>query len=89
MSENDSRLHLDLDDLKRVRDELRVKANLGKLEAEDAWHELEARWEDLEAKMGQIGRESGEAVGEIRTAARLLVDELGDAYKDIRRRILS
>ena len=89
MSEQDSKFKLDMDELRKIRDELRVKAHLGKLEAEDAWHELEGRWEDLEAKADQLRRESGESMEDIKTAAKLLASELRDGYKEIKRHVLS
>jgi SMC interacting uncharacterized protein involved in chromosome segregation len=89
MTEQDPQFKRDFDELRKMRDELRVKAHLTKLEAEEAWHELEARWEDLDAKAKQIGRESGEALEGVQAAAKLLVSELHEAYKDIKRRVLS
>lgn len=89
MSEEQSLLQRELEELSRLRDEIRVKAHLGRLEAEERWEELESRWEDLEAKTRQIARESGEAIQDVRSAAGLLVDELRDAYQDIRRRLTS
>lgn len=89
MSEEKSQFSLDMDELRKLRDELRVKAHLGRLEAEESWSELETRWEDLEAKANQLGRESGEAVDDVLAAGKLLVGELHHAYRDIKRRIVS
>ncbi len=89
MSDEKSRLDQELEELGRLRDEIRVKAHLGRLEAEERWEELERRWEDLEAKARQVARESGEALQDVRSAAGLLVEELRGAYQDIRRRLTS
>ncbi len=89
MTKSDSQFNNDFDELRKIRDEMRVKAHLTLLEAEDAWHELEERWEDLEAKAKQLSRESGDALEDVSAAAKLLVGELRQAYLDIKRRILS
>jgi hypothetical protein len=89
MSDENSRFSQEFEELRQIRDELRVKAHLGRLEAEEKWNELEGRWEDLEAKARQIGRESGAKLEDVRAAAKLLTGELREAYQDIKRRILS
>jgi SMC interacting uncharacterized protein involved in chromosome segregation len=89
MSDENSRFKRELEELRTIRDELRVKAHLGRLEAEEKWSEVEARWEDLEAKAKQIGRESGEALEDVRAAAKLLAGELHETYKGIKKRIFS
>lgn len=89
MADQDSNFKQKLDELRQIRDELRVKAHLARLEADDAWEGLEARWEDLEAKAKQIGRESSETLEEVQAAADLLASELGEAYQEIKRRLLS
>ncbi len=89
MSEERSKFNQDMDEIRKLRDELRVKAHLGRLEAEETWGDLETRWEDLEAKTSQLGRESGEAVDDVLAAGKLLAGELRDAYRDIKRRIVS
>ena len=89
MSDENPRFSQEFEELKQLRDELRVKAHLGRLEAEEKWHELEGRFEDLEAKARQIGRESGEALEDVQAAAKLLAGELREAYQGIKRRILS
>ena len=44
-------LKQELDELRRVRDELRVQASLGKAELRDRWHVLERGFESLESKV--------------------------------------
>lgn len=89
MTEKKSVFKQEMDELHKLRDELRVKAHLGRLEAEDAWHDLERRWADLEAKTEQLRRESTDAAADVQTAASLLLAELKEGYRDIKRRVLS
>lgn len=38
------------DDLKRLRDELKLKMHLGSADAKSAWEELEGKWKLFEAE---------------------------------------
>lgn len=69
-------------DLKRLRDEARVKAHLGRLELKDEWRKLESRWENFEAR-AKLDR-SAKDVG---AAFDLLASELKVAYERIAKAI--
>lgn len=71
--------------LKTLRDELRVQLHLAKSEAKERFEGAEKSWQDLEGKMKLIGRESKDAAGEVGEAARLLLDEIREAYQHIRK----
>jgi NTP pyrophosphatase (non-canonical NTP hydrolase) len=43
----------------------------------------------LKQDMDELRRESGDALADITTAAKLLASELRDGYEDIKRRVLS
>jgi len=65
-------------DLKQLRDEARVKAHLGAMEAQDEWRKLETKWENFEAraKLDRSAKDVGAALG-------LLASELKTAYERI------
>jgi hypothetical protein len=88
MSEHDKAfLGDEMDGLRRVRDELRVQAELGRAELRDRWQELEKSWHHLEGRM-KLARESArEDAGNVREAARLLLDELRESYDHLRKRL--
>jgi hypothetical protein len=65
-------------DLKQLRDEARVKAHLGSMEAQDEWRKLESKWENFEAR-ARLDR-SAKDVG---AAFDLLAAELKAAYERI------
>lgn len=77
----------ELKTLRTLRDELRVQAELGKLEFRDRWSELEHRWSELEGKFKLIRAGAREDAGEIRTAARRLADELREGYENLKKRL--
>lgn len=83
MSELKTKLQSELQDLKRLRDEVRVQAKLGEAEAKKLWERVEGQWPEVERKFrefeGQVDQASGEAAHRVMKATR-------DLYEDIRRR---
>jgi len=79
-----ARIQREIDELRRVRDELKLRIHLAKADAKDRWNELEHEFHSLEAKGHQIAQASEEPLRDVREAARLLVDEIRDGYRRIR-----
>ncbi len=75
MSENKT-----LDELKKLRDEVRVKVHLGEMEIKQWWENVEPQLLSLEQS---LAKEAGKAAD----SAEVLIDELGKAYARIRDRI--
>ena len=67
------------EDLKRTRDEIRLKIHLGSKEVQDEWSELEQRWSSFESR-AELDR-SAKNVGDI---LRILGSELKEAYARLR-----
>jgi hypothetical protein len=84
MADLDERLKNDIDALRTLRDELRVKLNLASKEARDAFESAEKTWRKLEGRVRLVGRESRKELTEIAEAARPLTQELKTAYQRIR-----
>ena len=70
------------DDLKKQRDELRVRLNLASKEVKDEWEELEVKMQKFstEAELAKTGSEISAALG-------LLGDELKLGYQRIRKTV--
>ena len=83
MSEEKNTLEELVEGLSRERDELRVKLQLAKQEIRDQWEPLEDKWGSLETRMRSLGDATSEASKDVIAASKLLLDEIGDAYKDI------
>lgn len=81
----EERLNEELDDLKRIRDEIRVQIQLGKAEAKELWDRSEEKIEELESKVKSISNQAEQPLQDVREAAQLLLDELRDGYKRIRK----
>lgn len=73
--------------LERQRDELKVKAALGKAEARDEWNELEEKWDRLKSRLRAAGEEVDDASEDVRAAASMLMEELKKGYDRIRDRL--
>lgn len=69
-------------DLARLRDEAKVQAHLGGMEARQEWHELEAKWDHFASQAGL--HTSGEG---IKSALENLGNELRAAYERLAKAI--
>lgn len=87
MTEHREKIEQILDRLRTERDELRIKAHLAKAEAKEEWDKLEHKWSDLESKAAAASKEAREVSGDVRSAFDMLADEIGEAYRRIRRRL--
>ena len=77
----------ELESLRTLRDELRVKVQLGKQEVRDRWEQTEKSWHDLEAKLDRIERESKQSLENVEEAARNLLKEVREGYRRIKDRL--
>lgn len=75
----------EIDDLRRVRDELRVQIHLGKEEAKQRWEEVERRWSHLEAKLKLVREESKDSLEDIGEAGKTLLEEIRNGYRHVRK----
>ena len=73
--------------LRQERDELRVRMHLAKAEVRDEWDELERKWSRLEARVKAAREETREASRDVGSAFGALADEIGSAYRRIRRQL--
>ncbi len=67
-------VHKDVSALAQMRDELRVKLALGKMEAREEWGEIEERWRRVKAKAENTADDAQQEV-------RSLLDDIRAAYK--------
>lgn len=75
----------EIDGLRRVRDELRVRGNLATKELRDLWEKAEKSWHELEGKLERVRKGTKESAENVEEAAKLLMKELGEAYRHIKR----
>ena len=73
-----------VDELKRQRDELRVRLHLAKAEARDEFERLEKRWEHVRGRAGVVAKEAAEVSKDVGDAARLVLEEIRTGYQRIR-----
>jgi hypothetical protein len=71
--------------LEQTRDELKVKIHLGAMEAQEIWEKVEKNWGHLEARIKVVGDATQESASEVEEAAKILVEEIKDGYKRVRK----
>jgi len=84
MPDIQARINEEFENLRTLRDELKVRIHLGKAEARDKWDELEKDWQHVEGKIKVLGDETRESAKEVGEATEMLVSELKDAYRRLR-----
>lgn len=67
-------------DLAALRDEAKVQAHLGSMEARQQWQEAEAKWNHFVAEAGL--QEAGENIG---SALQILAEELRASYERLKK----
>jgi hypothetical protein len=73
-------IHATMDELRRIRDEIRVRIRLGEMDVRDWWATIEPKLDELEARLDETtGRASG--------TASLVTEELAAALRRIRDRL--
>jgi hypothetical protein len=87
MSEKKGFLGEEIDNLRQLRDELRVQAELGRAELRERWGELEHSWHQLEGRLKLVRDGAREDSENVREAARLLAQELRESYEHLRGRL--
>ncbi len=85
MSEDKRKRDAMVEELKQMRDELRVKLKLAAADARDEWDVLEKKWEHLEGRLGVVGKEAGAVAENVGDALELAVDELRKGYERIKK----
>ncbi|MCP4038939.1 MAG: hypothetical protein GY944_25050 [bacterium] len=84
MSEIKNQLEEELDNVRAMRDDLRVRLHLGGAELRDQWDKLERGWQHVEGRLKVIGNESDEVAGEIRETLHVLAEQLKDGYERVK-----
>ena len=69
-----------VEDLKKLRDEIRVKVHLGGLEAKEWWQEIEPQLAALETTLAS-------GVDKASASADLIVQEFAEAFRRVRERL--
>jgi CBS domain-containing protein len=77
-------IETELDDLRRVRDEVRVQAHLAKAEVRDRWNTLEDGLQSLERRVKHTLRVAEEPLEKLEADVRRLASDLRDGFQRIK-----
>ena len=84
MADLAERLSQELDQLRKVRDELQVQLHLGRAEVKERWEKLEKDWSHVEGKLKVLREESKGELEEVAEAGRNLVHEIRKGYEHLK-----
>jgi putative cell wall-binding protein len=76
-----------LEKLKSERDEISLKLHLASMEAKEEFEEAEKNWDQLKIKAAEIADDSKETSEEFIAKAKIVGDELKEAYSRISKRL--
>ena len=76
-----------LEKLKSERDEIKLKLHLASLEAKEEFEEADKHWDTLKNKAAEIADDSKETSEEFIAKAKIVGEELKDAYSRISKRL--
>jgi hypothetical protein len=76
-----------LEKLKVERDEIALKLHLASMEAKEEFEEAEKNWDSLKNKAAEIADQSKETSEEYIAKAKIIGEELRDAYSRISKRL--
>ena len=85
MSQDKTRLDSIVEDLKRTRDEVRIRLHLGAADARTEWEALEKKWSHLEGRLGVLGKEAGAAGENVGEALELVAKEIRAGYERVKK----
>lgn len=80
-----------IEDLKKTRDEIRVKMHLASMEVQEEWQDLEKKMEEFsgkakqfaeDAQLKETGSEVGGALAQVGRELKVGFDRVRDALKD-------
>lgn len=84
MTDLSDKLAEELEELRGLRDDLRLQVHLGKMEVQERWEKAEKDWEHLEGRLKLVGAESRETLEEVGEAAKLVLEEIRQGYRHIK-----
>jgi len=73
------------DELKRMRDELKLQLHLAKADARTEWDELEKKFNHLEVRIAATGREAKGSAADVGAALGMVAEELKRGYERLKR----
>lgn len=74
-----------MNDLKQLRDELKLQVHLAKEDIGDQWESVEKKFQEFEGQAQHVGSAARDASTDVAEAAKLLGEEIKTAFNKIRK----
>ncbi len=74
-----------IDNVKTMRDELKLKTHLFKMDAKNKWDDLEEEYKDVIAKVDKAKVTAGEVTDGVWTANKLAFHKIRNGYEQIKK----
>jgi hypothetical protein len=78
-----SKIREEIDELQRMRDELKLKLHLGGAEVKQRWERVEQRWPQIEERLRHAGGKADDAANALRS----VLHDVRAAYQELRKEI--
>ncbi len=85
MSDEKNSLEKVKESIEQLRDEIKLKAHLGKAEAQEELNKLDKKWNDFLGQYKPVADEAGKTMESAGEALGLAADELKAGYERIRK----
>jgi len=79
------RIEEEAKELRTVRDDLKVRVHLAKMEADDAWEDLEKRWQHVEGRLSVLADAGHEVAEDVGAALQTVLEELRTGYEKMKK----
>ena len=76
---------ISIEELKWLRDEIKLQLHLASKEARDEWDKLEEKWRVVNDRLRSVGYATTQSVDEIGEAAKATVREVENGYERIKK----
>jgi len=84
MSQTKNDLDRLVEELKQIRDELKVRVHLAAADAKDEWAQLEKKWDHMRARVERVGDVAEDAAEDVGEALASVGKELKKGYERVR-----
>lgn len=73
-----------MNEIEKMRDELKLKKHLLGMEAKEKWRDLESKYTEVAAKVSKAGDTASDVAEDLGRINKLAINKIKDGYKSLR-----